>query len=380
MHNIPMNRYKDHVAIIGCGIAGLAIGCVLLREGIPSIIFEKHSKLGTHGSGISLSPNALRVLKYIDLEDEIKKISELTLSTKIQDTKKILYSSPSIVRTTSREMLYKTLLNKYESSGGEVIYNHELRSIDQSQSKIFFTNDSSFLVRHVVACDGIKSSSRDLILKDNAAPSYSGYSAWRGIINSKDHSINLHLSKNSHVVTYPINDMLTSFVAVIKTAKRYKETWRVEGAADEMSADLFMHSRKLVNKLAKSKEVFKWGIYKRPHTGRLFVKNVTFLGDAAHPIVPFLGQGGCMALEDAYIFGKLLIKYENDIAFAQKEYQRIRYSRIRMIKNMSEMQGHLYHLSNPCLTIARNFLMKHSLKATDKRLNKIWDYDPNIDI
>jgi len=51
-----------------------------------------------------------------------------------------------------------------------------------------------------------------------------------------------------------------------------------------------------------------------------------------------------------------------------------------MIKNMSEMQGRLYHLSNPCLTIARNFLMKHSLKATDKRLNKIWDYDPNIDI
>ena len=137
-----MNRYKDHVAIIGSGIAGLAIGCVLLREGIPSVIFEKHSKLGTHGSGISLSPNALRVLKYIDLEDEIKKISELTLSTKIQDTKKILYSSPSIVRTTSREMLYKTLLNKYESSGGVVIYNHELRSIDQSQSKIFFTNHS----------------------------------------------------------------------------------------------------------------------------------------------------------------------------------------------------------------------------------------------
>ena len=58
MHNIPMNRYKDHVAIIGCGIAGLAIGCVLLREGIHSIIFEKHSKLGNHGSGISHKTNA----------------------------------------------------------------------------------------------------------------------------------------------------------------------------------------------------------------------------------------------------------------------------------------------------------------------------------
>ena len=375
-----MENYKDHIGIIGCGIAGLAIGCILLKEGVPSVIFEKHSKLGSHGAGISLSPNALRVLSYMGLKDEVEKISKLTLTTKIQDNTKTLYTSSSNVRTTSREMLYKILLNKYESYGGRIIYNHELRKIDSDSPKVFFMNNSNFVVKHVIACDGIKSISRNSISESASIPSYSGYSAWRGIIKSEDNSINLHLSKNSHIVSYPIDNELTSFVAVIKTANKYKEAWKIEGSTDEMKTDLFMHSTKLVSKLAKSNEVFKWGIYKRPDVNKLFVKNITFLGDAAHPIVPFLGQGGCMALEDAYIFGKLLTKYRDDIAHAQREYKRLRAPRLRMVKRMSENQGCLYHLSNPFIISIRNFLMRNSSSTTEKRLMRIWDYDPNNDL
>ena len=107
MHNIVMDNYKDHIAIIGSGIAGLAIGCILLKEGVPSVIFEKHSKLGSHGAGISLSPNALRVLGYMGLKDEVEIISKLSLTTNIQDNTKTLYSSSSNVRTTSRN-IYKS--------------------------------------------------------------------------------------------------------------------------------------------------------------------------------------------------------------------------------------------------------------------------------
>jgi 2-polyprenyl-6-methoxyphenol hydroxylase-like FAD-dependent oxidoreductase len=380
MHNVVMEKYKDHIAIIGSGIAGLTIGCILLKEGVPSVIFEKHSELGSHGAGISLSPNALRVLRYMGLKDEVEKISKLTLTTKIQDNTKTLYTSSSNVRTTSREMLYKILLNKYESYGGKIIYNHELRAIDSDSSKVFFLNNSNFLVKHVIACDGIKSVSRNSISESASIPLYSGYSAWRGIIKSEDNSINLHLSKNSHIVSYPINNEFTSFVAVIKTANEYKEAWKTEGSVDEMRADLSMHPTKLVNRLAKSNELFKWGIYKRRDVNKLFVKNITFLGDAAHPIVPFLGQGGCMALEDAYIFGKLLIKNREDITHAQREYKRLRAPRLRMVKRMSETQGYLYHLSNPFITSIRNFLMRKSSSTTDKRLMRIWDYDPNNDL
>ena len=109
----------------------------------------------------------------------------------------------------------------------------------------------------------------------------------------------------------------------------------------------------------------------------LIKDGVTLLGDAAHPIVPFLGQGGCMALEDAYIFGKLLAKNINNIEVAQSNYQKIRLPRIKFIKQISENQGKLYHLSNPLLIKGRNFLMKLSNKYTDKRIQRIWDYDPD---
>ena len=60
----------------------------------------------------------------------------------------------------------------------------------------------------------------------------------------------------------------------------------------------------------KNTSLFKWGVYIRPHMKNITYNNVTLLGDAAHPIVPFIGQGGCLALEDAYAFGSLLIKYD----------------------------------------------------------------------
>ena len=83
--------------------------------------------------------------------------------------------------------------------------------------------------------------------------------------------------------------------------------------------------------IKESKNIYKWGVYIRPQIEFLFKKNITYLGDAAHPIVPFIGQGGCMALEDAYAFGYLLSKHNNDIEITQKNYQELRLKRIRSI-------------------------------------------------
>jgi len=144
-----------------------------------------------------------------------------------------------------------------------------------------------------------------------------------------------------------------------------------------MANDLSMHPSDLITDLSQADQLYKWGIYTRPQIKTLIRDGITLLGDAAHPIVPFLGQGGCMALEDAYIFGKLLAKNINNIEVAQSNYQKIRLSRIKFIKQISENQGKLYHLSNPLLIKGRNFLMKLSNKYTDKRIQRIWDYNPD---
>jgi salicylate hydroxylase len=241
----------------------------------------------------------------------------------------------------------------------------------------FFKNGNSYKVRHIAACDGIKSTCRKVFFESNIEPVYSGYSAWRGFVKNSQDSIRINLAKNSHVVRYPINKKITSFVGVVKTNKKYKEQWKAEGDLKDMQNDLSMHPSRLISDLSQADHLYKWGIYTRPQIKTLVKDGITLLGDAAHPIVPFLGQGGCMALEDAYIFGKLFAKNINNIEEAQFKYEQIRLPRLKFIKQISENQGKLYHLSNPLLIKGRNLLMKLSNKYTDKRIQRIWDYNPD---
>ena len=105
-----MNDFSDHIGIIGAGISGLALGCTLAKEGYSSIIFEKNNELGSHGAGISISPNGLRVFKSLGLEESLNHSSKLGLTSEIYSYDECVYSADSKVRTTSRESLYKVLL------------------------------------------------------------------------------------------------------------------------------------------------------------------------------------------------------------------------------------------------------------------------------
>ena len=145
-----------------------------------------------------------------------------------------------------------------------------------------------------------------------------------------------------------------------------------------MCEDLPLSTRDIYSSLKDSNEIYKWGVYTKKIPSKLFDKNITFLGDAAHPIVPFMGQGGCLALEDGYIFGKL-IKLKNDLRASQKLYQKLRLSRVKKIHKESVLQGKLNHVSNPFIIFCRNFLMKY-LAIARLKPNSIWRYDPDIEI
>ena len=97
--------------------------------------------------------------------------------------------------------------------------------------------------------------------------------------------------------------------------------------------------------------------------------------------MPFIGQGGCLALEDAYIFGNLLIKYDSDISKTQNAYKALRIKRIKKIANMSLRQGHLNHISNPIIVFLRNLVMRYlPLLAMRSVRENIWNYDPEEEI
>ena len=91
-------------------------------------------------------------------------------------------------------------------------------------------------------------------------------------------------------------------------------------------------------------------------------------------MTPFIGQGACMSIEDAYAFGYMLSKYKTDLNKAQKKYNKFRIKRVRSIYTKSLNQGKLNHLSNPFLVYSRNMLMKYT-NVIKNQTNQIWSYD-----
>ena len=379
MHNNLVDIYKDYIAIIGAGISGLTLGIVLKKQNIPCIIFEKFPSISEYGAGISISRNGQKVLKEIEILDKLKLISGNPKNAYFISNNKEITSFAIDHVTTSRKVLHSILLEKYLALNGEIKFDHQLINIDNQKKLLSFSNSENLYVDHIAACDGIKSICRNLLSKDKLDPVYSGYSVWRSIINEKQNDVRFYLGPNFHVVTYPVEDNKTSFVGAFKRLKSTEESWRTLGNYHELRSDIPGYILDKYPSIKHNKEIFKWGVYTRTDMGNMYMDNITFLGDAAHPIVPFMGQGGCLAIEDSYIFGKLLIKYRNDIKKSQSIYHDIRYSRIKKIRDDSLNQATFNHLKNPLLIYIRNLLMKYT-NIIHILTKKVWDYDPKKEI
>ena len=212
MHNNPVNNYSNHIAIIGAGISGLTLGCILKEANIPVVVFEKSSDVSDYGAGISISPNGIKVLKHLDIYNEIISVSPKPNKAVFFSNDKKINSFDIDVITTSRQVLYKILYKKYMSLDGEILFDHELCDIDLDTLELKLSGNKTYEVRHIAACDGIKSLCRKKIDSDKE-PVYSGYSVWRAIVEKKQQNTHTFLGPNHHIVTYPISDSKISFVA-----------------------------------------------------------------------------------------------------------------------------------------------------------------------
>ena len=370
-----MSNFLNHIGIIGGGISGLALGCSLRKFGINTVIFEKELNLHNEGAGISISPNGLIALEYLDLKNELKKNSYKSSRAILKYNNSTLLEMESPVYTMNRKNLINILYKKYTDLGGEILFDLELKDIEIEKKELTFTNSLSIQVKHIVASDGIKSLIRENFFSQGSKPIYSGYNAWRGFIKSNNPNVEISLSTNKHLVSYPIdNELKRSFTGIIKSDKRITESWREQGNLETFIKQFEETNYQIAKVFESAEDIFKWGIFIRPPLKNIIKKNITLIGDAAHPMVPFLGQGACIAIEDAYTFGYLCHELKCEFDNVQKMYQLLRIKRNNKIQKMSLNQGKLNHLKNPFLVFLRNQLMKKT-DIVSKRLKNIHNYD-----
>lgn len=370
----------NRINIIGAGVSGLFLGYCLKKNGFNPIIYEKDKSLSDNGAGVNLSRNATILIKEVGLLEKLSEFAYFPNKVNFRSS-----HNNSVIKSLQlnednfdfisidRKDLISVLASEYTNLGGEIKFNHELEHV--GSSKIFFKDNSSYETDLTLACDGIKSKIRENNFNEEP-PKFTGLIAWRGIIDLEKLSdkkiwteINIHLGPGGHIVHYPISKgKRINFVAIKQQNTWEEESWILEGRKDQLLTEFNNWNSEIKELFNKSEKVNKWGLFERKATKTLINKNIILMGDAAHPMLPFLAQGSCLAIEDAFTFSDLLKNKKIDLSLRQ--YEILRLARGNKVQSRSKRQGKVNHLSNKIAIFLRNLLLKIFAERTQRSIHQ----------
>ena len=370
----------NRINIIGAGVSGLFLGYCLKKNGFNPIIYEKDKSLSDNGAGVNLSRNATILLEEVGLLEKLSEFAYFPNKVNFRSS-----HNNSVIKSLQlnednfdfisidRKDLISVLASEYTNLGGEIKFNHELEHV--GSSKIFFKDNSSYETDLTLACDGIKSKIRENNFNEEP-PKFTGLIAWRGIIDLEKlpdkkiwTEINIHLGPGGHIVHYPISKgKRINFVAIKQQNTWEEESWILEGKKDQLLTEFNNWNSEIKELFNKSEKVNKWGLFERKATKTLINKNIILMGDAAHPMLPFLAQGSCLAIEDAFTFSDLLKNKAIDLSLRQ--YEILRLARGNKVQSRSKRQGKVNHLSNKLAVFLRNLLLKIFAERTQRSIHQ----------
>ena len=156
-----MSIYNDHIAIVGAGIAGLALGCFLQKYKIQNIVLERNNNISNEGAGISISPNGIRVIERLGLVKELKKKAFHNTSASFFSEYDHVLTNPVNVFTSTRSNIYEILKKEYLKIGGQILFDSEVTSINKNKCEVVVNKKDRYKFKHIIACDGINSLLRE---------------------------------------------------------------------------------------------------------------------------------------------------------------------------------------------------------------------------
>lgn len=355
------------IIIVGGGIGGAATALTLSRAGLEPVVYERTKELREAGAGIALWANATHILEQLGLLEEAIQVGYLTTNYQFnsQRGKELVnvrvngFKLPVV--GIHRAELHQLLWCNVPSE--KFILGETFERFEQADKQVhaYFTSGLEVEGNALIGADGMRSRVRAALLGD-VPPTYRNFKTWRGLTEfvPKDYRpgyIHEYLGrgKGFGFMMLGKGKMYWYAAAIASEAQPDAKIGRKK-ELENMYQDWFSAIPELITATDDS-QILTTALYDRPPTQPWSQGNITLLGDAAHPMLPTMGQGACTALEDAYVVAKCL-KENSDPVAAFQQYESLRFPRTGVIVEQSLRSGKMGELSNPLAVGLRNTFMK----------------------
>lgn len=383
------------ILIAGGGIGGLALALALAQRGQASTVLERQEDVAPLGAGIQIGPNGMRALQALGVADALQRFAGIPEAIVVHagSSGRVLTRLPlghwiagrhgAPYWVAHRHDLHRVLHDAAASDPRITIRTgFEVTAVAQDATEVTVTDRADAAVTGcvLIGADGLWSAVRQT-LDGMPAPAFAGATATRAVIPAARAgplampAVGLWLNPYAHVVHYPVRGGSEIAVVVIASENWQGRQWDAEANAATLLAQLAAFHPSLTTVLGDVPSWRKWALHTLPPLPAWSNGRVALLGDAAHPMLPYLAQGGALAMEDALVLADGL-GTAGDIPDALDRYAVLRRTRARRVQEASVHQGRIYRLGPP-LSHARDAVFRMAPAALlMAQLDWLYDWRP----
>lgn len=386
---------KHQILIAGGGIGGLAAAFALGRSGSQVNLFEQAEAFGEVGAGIQLGPNVVRLLEAWGLGDALREVAAFPLRLEVKNAMNgnllgILPLGDAMVKrygaayvSIARPDMHSLLLHAVQQIPNVQLHlSSEVALAVQERDKVMVqANGMSMEGDALIGADGVWSRTRALVINDGP-PRVTGHLAFRTMVKQADLPPQLRsdvvtawMGNDFHVIQYPVRrgELLNVVAVVHGEVFGDPKHWDHSANALELQGRLKNAHSSLTRLIHAIEEWRLWALSDRPpmRSAEEHVRGrIVLLGDAAHPMRPYLAQGAGMAIEDAYVLAREVNATQDNLPGAFQRYAATRWQRSARVQARAIRNGEIYHLNGP-MRLGRDL----SIRLLGERLlNVPWLY------